>query len=309
MWLCEHCKKEIKPLAVCQNPKCQKPTGFPVNVQLAAEAATALFEAFTTLLQEIGNDGSATAVFQEFSELFSAHFRVSMNVQPETLLSMLQDSRIRYTNLHDNLRANMVLDYDPELAAKRRGIDSLAFGSAGEKVTYGAVNLGNRGLVSYGSVCIFLRGDSIQLRTSFLEDNSFRYFSGKLPNIKFDLSAALRAVWDTVNMLVFVKHGRDINSGEMTVPRLADLILASSGDKYSDRFIEAQIFPPITMEHFQKVVYYPGLDRPRGADRVLSESAALSAELLDEAFHYKRLFAAKLGRVGIEFERAEEDQE
>jgi len=241
-------------------------------------------------------------VFERFSDAFTPHFRVSINVHPEALLSMLQDDRIRYINLHDSLRANMVVDYDPELAAKRRGIDSLAFGSAGEKVTYGAVNLGTHGLVSYGSVCIFLRDSAIQFRTSFLEENSFSYVSGQPPSIKLDLSAALRAVWETVHKLAFVKHFRDIISGKITPARIAGFVLVSTGDKHTDRFIEAQIYPPITSKHFAKITYDPRLYRACGTDRTLNMSANLNRRILKESLLYKRLFASKLETDGIEFE-------
>jgi hypothetical protein len=302
VWVCKHCKQQTRPLPVCENAGCNKPTDFPVNVQIAAAAGDSLSQAFRQCLVQMGDENVAKQLFDQFSRFFTSNFRVSMNVHPETLLSMLQDSRIRYTNLHDNLRANLVLDYDPELAAKRRGVDSLAFGSAGEKVTYGALNLGNKGLVSYGSICIFLRGESIRLRTSFLEKNSFSYVSGKLPNIKFDLTNALRAIWDTVATLAFVKHAHDLVSLELTIDKLADLILASAGQKGGDRFIEAQIFPPLTLQHFERILFDPRDYRPRGSDALLNEAGALSAAILEEAINYQSLFKAKLTRAGIEFD-------
>jgi hypothetical protein len=281
---------------------CGQPTGCPVNVQLAVRAASALEKALTEQLAAAAADSDPQHLYSEFSRLFISLLHVSMNVHPETLLSMLQDERIRYTNLHDNLRANMLLDYDPELAAKRRGIDSLAFGSAGEKVAYGAVNLGNRGLISYGSVCIFLRNDEIRSRTSFLQENSFSFVKGEFPTITFDLSTALRAVWDTVDRLAFVKHFAQIASGDIDPKQVADIVLVSTGDKQSDRFIEAQIYPPITIRHFARIVYDPTIPRKYGNDRVLKLAAELSDDLLQEGLHYSGLFATKLQREGIEFQ-------
>ena len=57
---------------------------------------------------------------------------ISINIPPGTLVNILQDDRLRYVNLHDNLRARAILDYPPDWAAKRTGIDNLAFGGDGD---------------------------------------------------------------------------------------------------------------------------------------------------------------------------------
>ena len=212
---------------------------------------------------------------------------------------MLQDPRIRYLNLHDNLKARVVPDYDPELAALRIAADYFTFGSAGGKIVYGAVNLGGPGLVSYGSVCMLIRNKDIQLGTSFLEGNTFSYLTGTPPNAVLDLSRALRAVWDTLLILAVVKHLGEICSPGAAKTTLADILLKSSGDKRTDRFIEAQVYPDITVRNVERVTYSPAHSRRRGKDPLLNSSLDIGEQLLDLAANKKDLHYQDLGQPGI----------
>ena len=80
-------------------------------------------------------------------------------------------------NLNDKLRAGVMLTYPPDLAAKRLGIEKLLFGPDGDHLVYGALNLGNIGLFSYGACCVFLATKPIEPMLSFLEENSFSYLT------------------------------------------------------------------------------------------------------------------------------------
>lgn len=124
--------------------------------------------------------------------------------------------------------------------------------------------------MSYGSVCMLIRNKDIQLGTSFLEGNTFSYLTGTPPNGVLDLSRALRAVWDTLLILAVVKHLGEICSPGAAKTALADILLKSSGDKRTDRFIEAQVYPDITVRNVERVTYSPAHSRRRGKDPLLN---------------------------------------
>jgi len=197
-----------------------------------------------------------------------------------SLINILQDKRIRYTNLHDNLRAEAIMDYDPELAAKRRGVDNLVFGADGERLNYGAINLGNIGLFSYGPACVFLKVDAIKDTVSFLEENSFYYTKGSWPVLSINMPSGVRALWPTASTLTLVKHHNDlIRSKRWSNSKLADLILYSAGDKKTDRFIEAQIYHPITVRDFRKILFEPASLRPTSTGSLIGRTSAHDREL------------------------------
>jgi len=208
---------------------------------------------------------------------------VSINMHPETLVNILQDEKLRYVNLHDNLRARAILDYPPDWAAKRRGIDNLAFGNDGELLTFGALNLGTLGLYSYGACCVFLKSEELSDNLSFLERNSFSYCNVEGPAVSFYIPLGVRALWSTVPKLAILKlHEAILATAAADQRMLADLVLKCEGDKSTDEFIEAQIFPPITMTCFKKVLYNPKITRPIRSKGTVGKSAKLSRRLLGE---------------------------
>src|ERR1019366_2578442 len=146
MWRCAACGSELNPpVGICKG--CGQPTLLPSNVILAGEDQehlSARFELSKRTADSI--DPSLWNLMAHAEYLIEANAGVSFNIHPESLVSILQDDRLRYLNLHDNLRARAILDYPRELAAKRKGIDMLAFGPDGEKLNFGALNLGTIGL-------------------------------------------------------------------------------------------------------------------------------------------------------------------
>src|SRR5580698_621804 len=94
----------------------------------------------------------------------------------------------------------------PEWAAMRTGIDSLAFGSDGQHLTFGALNLGTMGLYAYGACCVFLRSEGIADQVSFLEGNSYSYCVFEGPAVSFQIPHGVRALWTTVSKLAILKH-------------------------------------------------------------------------------------------------------
>ena len=101
------------------------------------------------------------------------------------------------------------------------------------------------------------------------------------PSISFAIPFGSRALWHNLPSLAALKHrGEILAAVEMDKEKLAALVLKSDGDKSSDEFVEAQIYPPITLKCFKRIVYDPKLTRPIRAKGLVGKSAALSRRLL-----------------------------
>lgn len=220
-------------------------------------------------------------------------------------MNFLRLPRIRYLNLHDNLGAGAVVGYDRDLAATRLGVDTVLFGDDGKKLNFGAVNLGTIGLYSYGAACVFLKSKSIRDRTSFLQNNSFDYVTGSLPNIGISPpSDGERALWRTVPMLATVKNALEF-LGVRFISRnaLALIVLFSTGAKKTDRFVEAQIFPPITRNVISKIYFSPSHYREIANASLIGKTAQHNRDLVKYMTSYegtlRNAVRAFLGRVAF----------
>ncbi len=262
---------------------CTNATGIASNVALAGED----HEALARRLKDCkhvwqGMGAQAVRSVAACEELIRAHARVSINIQPESLLNLLQDPRICWLNLNDNLRAGALMTYPPELAAKRLGIEKIVFGPDGDHLIYGALNLGSLGLYSYGACCVYLNAPAIEAQVSFLEENSFTYLMQNGPAISLAVPAGARALWSSVHTLAIVKHYRDLAaSSGWTVQKLAGLLLSSNGDKKTDRFIEAQVQQPITSAAITEVLFSPKQYRPIKTRGIVGRAAKLSRRIAD----------------------------
>lgn len=283
MWICAHCNKNVnKPSKIC--PHCNLETEIPSHIVLAGEDEINLSHRFQICKKSMKNSKDLKRL-NYYKRRLQKSISISINVHPETLVNLLQDERIKYTNLHENLRANAITKYDSELAAKRRGIDNLVFGADGEKLNYGAVNLGTLGLYSYGACCIFLKDREIKNRVSFLEENSFNYLTQSGPTIQLNIPQGSRALWPKAHVLSTVKHCKDLlKNKRWSNSELKKLILFSNGEKKTDRFIEAQIYPPISLGCFKKIMYNPNYSRQIKDKKIVGKTAVISRKILAEYF-------------------------
>ena len=231
-------------------------THIPSNVWLAADDEPELEKRFQSTTHSIENAPALKKRLKRYSGTLRSKLTVSINLHPESLINLISNPRIRYVNLHDNLKAEVVQDYDKRLASKRRAIDEMAFEYDGEKLNFGAVNFDDHvGLISYGSACIILKSGEIKSRVSFLENNAFSYYSESGGRKSFNIPEGVRALWHSMAKLVIVKHAKEFfGTDELTTKEISKVLLCSTGDKSTDQYIEAQIFPPINGRTISKIV-------------------------------------------------------
>jgi hypothetical protein len=256
MWKCGKCHLQLDlPSRLCPHDDAHE-TDIPSNVWLAGDDEPDLEKRFQSITELLYQSPSLRARLDKYSELLRANLTISLNLQPEALFNIIFNPGVRITNLHDNLKAQVVQNYDKRLASKRRGIDALAFDYDGERLNFGAVNLdGQVGLVSYGSACLILNSAEIKCRVSFLENNAFSYYSASGAGKDFHIPRGARALWHTLEKLLMIKHVKELfGTNELTLEEISNVVLRSTGDKSTDQFIEAQIFPPILGGTISKIV-------------------------------------------------------
>jgi hypothetical protein len=145
MWKCATCGEKLAlPCERC--PSNRHVTLLPTNLIRAAADQGALETKYHDCCERDGSN--AVKRLRHCRRVIRKHFAVSINVHPEALVNFLRSPKIRYLNLHDNLGAGAVIDYDRDLAATRLGVDTVLFGDDGKKLNFGAINLGTIGLYS-----------------------------------------------------------------------------------------------------------------------------------------------------------------
>jgi hypothetical protein len=298
MWKCNFCGKQVRP----PSDKCpygKHDTGLPTNVVRASNDEPTLLKRFENSAR-VSKD--AARMLKAYKKIIGKNLAVSINIRPESLISLLYDDRVNYLNLHDNLRAGAISDVDRELVSKRTAIDHGVFGPDGVSLRYGAVNFHTIGLYSYGAVCVFLKPKQIRNRVSFLEENSFSYMdsAGNL-----NVPPGSRALWHTAPILAVVKH-KDVLLARprLTRDELAGLILSSTGSKKTDRYIEAQVHPPITRASIAEVIYSPSRHEPIKAKgivgRVAEHNRVLAREYVSKSVGFLQ-DAIRLFLGGVKF--------
>jgi hypothetical protein len=224
-------------------------------------------------------------LLERFEKRVEALKSICFNIRFERLLNLLSNGT--YINLHDLIRATAPRDYEPEKYHKRLITDLFIFGSNYEQIVFGALNVGNCGLVSYGEYCVILKTDALENRISFLEQNSFRYVDFSQTKLEIEMPEGSRALWHTVSKLCIVKHvERILAANHLDDSQIADIVLHSIGHKPSDDFIEAQILKPISVDNIDRVY------------RCEEHSTAT----VEESQIQRQLISSKLAEKGISFE-------
>lgn len=282
MWKCGSCQKEIKiPSREC--PHGDHETELPSNLWLAGVDEPELEKRFQACAESIKETGRIEWL-DNYQQLLNDNLAVSINLHPESLINLMSDARLRYVNLHDNLRANVIRDYDKELASKRLAIDVMAFKYNGTQLNFGAVNIGeNVGLLSYGAACMILKSVDIKCSVSFLENNVFSYYHESGGEISFKIPKGVRALWNSVAELAIIKHTDEFfGCDELNVDRISKILLRSTGNKATDQFIEAQIIADISRATIAKIILNMKTWRKVKDDGLVGETALHMQELMRE---------------------------
>jgi len=235
--------------------------------------------------QRITSEAKTGSYFNRFSE-FVSHIktakRVSINLSTQSLLKFLQTGE--YLNIHELIERGMrkrkaVFYYQSRCSIE----EALGYTEEIRKhIYYGALNTGNLGAINFGLCCIVLLPiSSLQLRVSFLKQNSLSYRRAEYPKLKQDV-----ALFQNIHQLAAIKHQDAIK--ERKSPFFKDdinlLVLFYSATLRLSDFIEAHIWGKITPADVSEV-------------RLPKEDFDWVMGCLADLTHFSRLASGEKGRV------------
>ncbi|MCX6583502.1 MAG: hypothetical protein NT166_25285 [Candidatus Aminicenantes bacterium] len=138
-----------------------------------------------------------------------------------------------------------------EFDKERLGIEGTLFGSYGSNIRYAAMSLDGSGLKSYGDYTIILSDESVRLRTTLLEENSYSFIRRHKILAGDKIPKGYRAVWKERYKLAIAKL-----MGKILLTKETDyaiIVLKSTGDRKRDEYIEVHIYGKINKEAIRAV--------------------------------------------------------
>ena len=146
-------------------------------------------------------------------------------------------------------------DHEREMA------DDIVFGRYKNKINFAALSINNKGLQTYGEICLHLKNNLVEQKATLLDENS-QFFPDNYSQVKTHEDMVFvsehRALWDSKEKLAVAKLAKNIRDrylekGEILNDKdFSDLLLCCSG-KRTDNFIEIHIYGPFTMEEVKEV--------------------------------------------------------
>jgi hypothetical protein len=251
----------------------------PVNVALAESDRTALNQRYARIFPGCPPERAAW-----LEALVQSGGRVSINSFAPALVHFLRQGR--YLNIHQLVNNGRPADvnYGTRVIVEQ----GIGYETIGASIVYGNLNVGNCGIDEFGDYCIILRRESIESRTSFVQDNTFRYFRRDLLGgpATGGISPGHRATWSDVGRLAVVKleeHLRNMKGYD----RQALQSLVAHGSE----FIEAHVYGPVrrrdveeirvTAELMSQMEYYARRARLNDSEQLSFDTHAAVIGLLD----------------------------
>lgn len=163
-----------------------------------------------------------------------------------------------YANYENLVGANIRMPADSCNDQHRCAVGGLLFGSYANCIVYGTLSLTEEGLPTYGDVYCRLRSVTIDMRTSFLEANSYRFVRDHriVPGDK--LPTGHMACWMNRHSLVLAKLADRLSTGQTESDWQAILIHSDEQNRENDDFVEAHIYEGFDSNAIESLIAIPG---------------------------------------------------
>ena len=247
---CPNCGSEAnESLRIC--PSCGHDWGSP-NVRRAEGEAGALRKRYDEARRAARSVGTLSE-FDALSAALSASSHVVVAMPLLAARTLLTDPRSLYSN-YELLVGGEVRTPAPFASdADRHSTGGELFGSYAADIRYGVLSLDGRGLSSYGIAFLKLRDVSVRDRTTFLEENSFRFVE-RGGHGRHSLPKGRSSVWRNRNELASTKLQPTLEVGSDIKDWAAELV-RDGEDRLEDAFVEAHIFGPFNAASVESVSF------------------------------------------------------
>lgn len=238
----EQCQEEVQ-VNELHCPACGTYLG-PPNVREARQPAErdALYRRYREA-QQRARDRGAGAALRRFERAMETT-GVVLNVDLRFLHSFLENDDQQYVGYFKLVQAGARRPAVPDHDRNRRIVDEALFGEYKKEITYAAMSLNGKGLVSYGPYAMRLHDWAVNDRATFLDENSYKFWEthkfkgGTLPR-------GYRAVWGDRYKLAVAKLAHRVT--EKTIDgEFSRILLSNTGDRKTDEYIEVHLFKGFT---------------------------------------------------------------
>jgi hypothetical protein len=175
-----------------------------------------------------------------------------VNCELPFLKEFVTRSTTLYTNYHRGVLAEVRKTAEGDWDRDRAIADAVMFGSYSDKIRMGALSLTDTGLSSYGHYSMKLRDVAVTKRASLLEENSFSFIRHHHLSIGIPIPPGYRSAWGERAKLAVAKLTDFIASG-MNEADFQNLLLADTGNRAADNFVEVHIFGTFDREAIDTV--------------------------------------------------------
>lgn len=223
---------------------CGEYAGAPnVRVANSTEERRALQERYQAALERAESKG-AMSVVADFRTAMTTTMAVASCALPR-LKEFVEDANALYSNYYLAVTGQVRRAAEAENDRLRRIIDSSLFGRYAPEIRFAALSLGGVGLRSYGKngLCygLGLRDVAVAKRSSLLEENSYDFVKRHNCGSGSRVPPGYRSSWENRHELAVAKLA-DFIVPDTKPSEYSGILLSSTGDRASDRFIEIHIY-------------------------------------------------------------------
>ena len=247
---CPNCSREVSEIQV-MCPTCGTYLG-PPNVRATGkrEEREALEARYLAALEQSKIDGCESEVV-DFDESMRKTSAV-VNVDLDFLYTFITNEKALYTTYELGVEGQARIPAQPEDDSDRRTVGAIIFSKNAKEMRYAALSLDGAGLKSYGPYALRFKEITIAGRATLLEENSYSFVSKHNVKSLREIPPGYRALWDERNKLAVAKLSGKVSAGT-TEAEHSKILMADTGDRATDEFIEIHIYGRFNIDSIESV--------------------------------------------------------
>lgn len=249
MNVCPKCDAQIN-WATDRCLVCNQDLGVPNQRLVNREhEVIALNQRYQTALKATQQRG-ANQELAAFEHSVASQSQAVMNSTAQFLFGFLSSENQLYANYRQQTTSATRKIAELDNDRHRCGTEGILFGSMADKLSYAALTLDNKGLVSYGKCAIMLKDITMKLKATILEENSYDFVKRHRIVPGDELPVGYWANWQNRHLLAVAKLAEQIQPNTQD---FASLLLYSNGDRHQDKFIEVHIYGSFDSQAIDKL--------------------------------------------------------
>lgn len=250
---CSNCDKPQPKINLISCVYCGSDLGAPNVNEISTDTELGnLANRYHSAKQYCNSTGNTSALFS-FENFFNKNCQAVINMSFSTLKSWILGSGY-YKSYYRSVEENLRLIANPADDKKRGKIDSNFFGFYHRDIIFAALSLNSIGLNSYGDCVVILNEDSIKLRTSTLEENTYDFIkTHKLDLETIFIPPGYRSIWnDKLKLAVSKCFSKIVQTS--SEEDFVKFVLFSNGNRSEDKFIELHIYKELTLFSIKEII-------------------------------------------------------